>query len=134
MRKILTSNSDILCVFKKISYSTLFFLMISSFAVASESGVDVGGVVDDINGGEGVFGTIQEIIGILSWAGFAIAVAKMMQIGIMYLLGAAKGKNDAKSALIPWIVGAFVCAAFGTIGPWVIGTLMSGSGGGVFDI
>jgi len=134
MKKMLTAKEFLLRVSKKVSYITLLLLMISSFAIASENGVDVGGVVDDINSGEGVFGTIQEIIGILSWVGFAIAVAKMMQIGIMYLMGAAKSKNDAKTALMPWLVGAFICAAFGTVGPWIIGTLMSGSGEGVFDI
>ena len=134
MKKYLTSKDILLRVLKKVSYITLLLLMISSFANASENGVDVGGIVGEINDGEGVFKTIREIIGVLSWAGFAIAVAKMMQIGIMYLMGAAKSKNDAKSALMPWIVGAFICASFGTLGPWIIGTLMSGSGGGVFDI
>ena len=134
MRKRNDFREILLCATKKISYITLAFLMMSSIAFAEGDKVDVGGVVSDINSGKGVYGTIQEIIGVLSWAGFAIAIAKMMQIGIMYLMGAAKSKNDAKSALMPWIVGAFICASFGTLGPWIIGTLMSGSGGGVFDI
>ena len=138
MRKITNEKRKVLGILKKFSYITFLILMMSStiaFAGESESSnVDVSQVVTVIISGEGVYGTIQEIIGVLSFLGFAIAVGKMMQIGIMYLMGAAKSKNDAKSALIPWVVGAFICAAFGTIGPWVIGTLMSGSGGSVFDI
>ena len=49
-------------------------------------------------------------------------------------IGAGKNKSDAKSSLIPWFVGAFVCALYATIGPAVIGMIMGGGSGGVFDI
>jgi len=117
----------------KIVYIVLMFSMISSISFAS-NGIE--GAVDSINtGGDDVYGVIGEIIGILSWLAFVIALFKVIQIGIMFMLGAGKSKNDAKSALIPWLVGAAVCVMFGTVGPWIIGLIMGGSSGGnVFDI
>lgn len=80
---------------------------------------------------ESVFG---EIMGVLLNVGIIVALVKMVQIGIQFMFGAASGKNQAKTALIPWAVGLFICITFKTIGSWVIGIVMSGSGGGVFDI
>lgn len=111
---------------------TLLISMAGTLAFATNG--DIQSVVNDLNGGEGVYGTISEIMGILLWLGFAIAIIKAMQIGIMFIIGGGSGKNNAKSALVPWLVGAAVCALFGTIGPWIIGIIMSGSSGGVFDI
>ena len=80
---------------------------------------------------ESVFG---EVMNILLTVGIVVALVKMVQIGIQFMFGAASGKNQAKYALIPWAVGLFVCITFRTIGSWVIGIVMGGSGGGVFDI
>ena len=130
--KIVHINNKIRNIFNKILYFTLFISMISTVVFAS--GDDVGTVVDKLNSGEGVYGTIKEIMGILAWLGFAIAVFKLIQIGIMFMLGGGANKKDAKTALIPWLVGAAVCVLFGTVGPWIISIIMSGSSGDVFGI
>ena len=111
---------------------TLLISMVGTLVFAASG--DVQSVIDDLNGGKGVYGTISEIMGILLWLGFAIAVIKAMQIGIMFIIGGGSGKNNAKTALVPWLIGAAVCALFGTVGPWIIDIIMSGSTGGVFDI
>ena len=110
-------------IIKTLSFS-LSSLFITSVSFASDAGT----------GGTELDSTLGEIAGILSWLAFIIAVGKMIQIGIMFMLGAGKSKNDAKAALMPWLVGADVCALFATLGPWIIGLIMGGSSGGVFDI
>ena len=118
-------------VIDKILLSTLLFLMTANLALASG---DVNQAVDNLNNGDGVYATIREIMGILAWIGFAIAIAKLLQIGMMFMIGSGSGKNNAKTALIPWVVGALVCILFGTVGPWIIGLIMGDGAGGVFDI
>ena len=120
---------------KKLLYRVLNFSLpltvLNTISFASDS---VSSAISNLNGGEGVYGTIGEIMSILLWLGFAIAIAKMMQIGVMFIIGGGSGKSNAKNALIPWVIGAMVCALFGTIGPFIINAIMGGSSGGVFDI
>lgn len=135
MKKYIHTRKSITALFKKISYLTVALSFIPACVLANnQSEVSVDQVVNDINTGGGVYATIREIIGVLGWTGLVVAVLKMAQIGIMFMLSAGKSKSDAKAALMPWLVGALVCVMFGTVGPWVINMLMSGSGGGVFDI
>lgn len=121
-------------VIKRVLTFLLAFLLIGTISFAS--GDTTPDYLAGMTGDREVYQVISTIIGILSTAGFIIAIAKMMQIGIMFLIGSSAGKtkNEAKSALLPWIVGCMICATFGTLGPWVINLLMSGSPNDVFGI
>lgn len=132
MAKLMHKNN----IMNKILFLNMSFAMISSCVFASDaSNTDIAqDAVNNLNGGGGVYGTIGQIMSILAWLGFAIAAIKVLQIGMMFMLGAGGGKSNAKASLIPWLIGAFICIFFGTVGPWVIGIIMSGSSGGVFDI
>ena len=129
MNKITNIKSN---AFNKISFISMAFSLATTCTYAS--GDVTQNVVSDLNSGNGVYGTIGQIMGILALLAFAIAVIKILQIGMMIMLGAGGGKSRAKESLIPWLIGAAICILFGTIGPWVIGIIMSGSSGGVFDI
>lgn len=118
--------------FNKLLFLSMVFSLATTSTYASDDVTQ--NVVNDLNSGTGVYGTIGQIMGILAWLAFAIAVIKILQIGMMIMLGAGGGKSRAKESLIPWLIGAAICILFGTIGPWVIGIIMSGSSGGVFDI
>lgn len=100
----------------------------------SSEDFSVSGVVNNLNKGDGVYAIIKEIMGIMSILGFAIAMFKLIQIGIQFILGAGRAKSDAKAALMPWLVGAIVCIMFGTIGPWVMNLIMGSGSSGIFDI
>lgn len=52
-------------------------------------------------------------------AGF-VCVFKLIQIGIMYMMTGANDKSNAKSAMIPWAVGAVICGGYVVIGKAVI--------------
>ena len=131
MKSILHMNNKAKKVIDKILLSTLLFFLTANLALASG---DINQAVDNLNNGTGVYATIREIMGVLAWIGFAIAIAKLLQIGMMFMIGSGSGKNNAKTALIPWVVGALVCILFGTVGPWIIGLIMGDGEGGVFDI
>lgn len=122
----------------RILKSTLTIIMVFSLmfstSIVVASGDSVKDIVNDINSGDGVFAIIRNIIGILAWAGFAIAMFKLMQIGILFMMGAGKSRSDAKASLYPWIAGALVCLLFGTVGPWIINIIVGENSSGVFDI
>lgn len=115
---------------------TMVFSLMFSTSIVVASGDSVKDIVDKINnpGSDGVYTIIGDIIGILSVAGFAIAMFKLMQIGILFMMSAGKSRSDAKASLFPWIVGALVCILFGTVGPWIIDIIVGTESGGVFDI
>ena len=96
----------------------------------------ISGMISTVSasGEAAVNSTLSEIAGVLTTVGILIAVIKLLQIGIQFLVGGATGKNQAKTAVFPWLVGLFICATYKLIGPWVMGLIMGGSGGGVFDI
>jgi len=50
----------------------------------------------------------SRIIGALLWFGYAIAIGMVLFIGIKYILGAADAKANMKSAMVNWLIGAFI--------------------------
>lgn len=86
------------------------------------------------SGNDTVDDTLSEIVSILFFIGAAVAVGKLIQIGIMLVIGSGGKRSDAKSALIPWAIGAIICVLFATIGSGIIDIIMGDSSGGVFDI
>ena len=83
--------------------------------------------------GMGTVNAIMEnILKILLGLGGAICVAKLIQIGIMYMTSSAVEKSNAKAAVLPWIVGTVVCFGAGWIGPMIINLFKIK--GGVLDI
>lgn len=130
MIKTIHRNVNIL---RKI-FITTFALMSTMSCTFASGGNIVGGVVGELNAGNGVYGTIGQIMGILAALGCGIAMIKILQIGMLFMIGAGGGKSKAKESLLPWIIGAGICILFGTLGPWLIEIIMGGSSGGVFDI
>lgn len=63
--------------------------------------------------------TIGQIVGILGWIAVAVCVFKVIQIGILFVTSAG-GKSKAKEAILPWLIGVFICATFATLGPLII--------------
>ena len=92
------------------------FIFLGSVSLASQTEQ----AVSELNSGTGAYATLQQIMGIMAWAGFAIAIFKMIQIGIMYMSGIASKRSSASASLLPWFIGCVVCALFGTLGPWII--------------
>jgi len=75
---------------------------------------------------------LQNILNIMFTLAIVIALAKIIQIGIMFMLNPT-GKSKAKEAVFPWLVGVFVCASFMAVGNMVI-DLFNSNSGGPFDI
>ena len=90
--------------------------------------------ISGLEGGNGVYGTILEIMGILFGVGIAVAVGKMMHIGIKFMTSTATKKSDAKDALLPWAIGTIALILFWSLSTWLIKILDSGNNKGIFDI
>ena len=138
MTKMVHKDKKDKMLLNRILKITLTIIMVCSLMFSMSSVMASGDVVQDvvnkINNGDKVYKTIQEIITVLSIAAFAIAMFKLMQIGILFMISAGKARSDAKAALFPWVVGALVCLLFGTVGPWIIKIIVGSGSGGVFGI
>ena len=64
--------------------------------------------------------TIGEIISILFWIACFVCTLKIVHIGILYVFTGVEGKSKAKGAMVPWLVGAFICVTFTWLGPAII--------------
>lgn len=70
--------------------------------------------------------TLGEIISILFWIACFACTLKIIHIGILYLTTGVEGKSKAKGALIPWLIGAFICVTFATLGPAIMNLFYNG--------
>lgn len=104
---------------------TLLFCMItvSSFCVlsvyATDGNTEVPSEIHD---------TLQTVTNILATIAGFVCVFKLAQIGIMYMLTGANEKSNAKTAILPWIIGAVICGGYLTIGNAVIDMIREHSG------
>ena len=91
----------------------LMFLMISSVSFANEN-----------NNFAGAAGAIQSrgeiILSAIVWLGYAVALGMVVFIGIKYILGAADAKANMKSAIVNWLIGAFMVFMCTSIINWVL--------------
>lgn len=55
------------------------------------------------------------ILGVIQWAGYAIAVGMLLYIGIKYMMSAANEKANLKQVLINYFIGALIVAGVTTI-------------------
>lgn len=92
----------------------MLFLNIGTFVYAGD-----GGIVLD----EEVTQNLTEITQVLLIIGAGVCIAKCIHIGILYTMSSAAEKSNAKSAMLPWIIGTIVCFGAATIGSFVINTL-----------
>ncbi len=80
---------------------------------------------------------LTEINGILFTVACIVCVIKAVQIGIMYMLTGAKSSDDkgkAKSAILPWMIGAAVCGGYAVISNKIINLIKKDAGkGGVLE-
>ena len=63
---------------------------------------------------------LTEIINVLLTVAGIVCVFKIIQIGIKFMTASAADKSNAKTALIPWIIGTVVCFGASWIGGAVI--------------
>ena len=83
----------------------------------------------------GVAGTLRKIASYLLWIGAAVCIGKLVHIGIMYIMSSAEGKSSAKSAFLPWLIGAILLSSFAAIGGGIIKIFMETElGGNVLDL
>lgn len=77
-----------------------------------------------------------QIVNAILWFGYAIALGMVVFIGIKYVLGSAEAKSNMKSAIVSWVIGAFIVFACTTIVGWVMGVIGAGDSdlaGGIID-
>ena len=98
-----------------ISVLILLFSVCSVFAEPPQAIVDNvindggGGLAKTNNSSGGVSGLVDkswDIVGVIAWCGYAVALGMMIYIGIKYMLGSVDAKANMKSALTSYLIGA----------------------------
>ena len=104
---------------KKVIISALLILMIvmSSFVCAKTVTSVVGKPGPSLFGGET---TVNKLLGIFQWIGYAIAVGMLIYVGIKYVLASADGKADLKSSMTKYVIGALAIAGADAIFGWIM--------------
>ena len=59
----------------------------------------------EVNPGDGINNTVGKVLGIIRWAGIAIAVGVAMFVGIKYITASPDGKAEVKKTLVLYIGG-----------------------------
>lgn len=96
-----------------ITFSILFSTLVNQYVYASDSETIVNSILIDVT----------QVLLVL--AGL-VCLGKLIQIGIMYMTSSAVEKSNAKSALMPWLVGTFVAFGASIIGPAIIHIISDG--------
>ena len=92
----------------------------TNLTIASIAFANFGGIGDNVsmNGGgldAGIIGKINSALGIAQLIGFVVAIVMIIWVGVKYLTSGAGKKAEAKSTLIPIVVGAALVALAPTI-------------------
>lgn len=79
-----------------------------------------------------VIAILTEVTQVLLVIAGGACVGKLIHIGILYVSATAADKSNAKTALLPWLIGTFVCFGAAIIGPAIINIFkVTGEGGGM---
>lgn len=70
--------------------------------------------------GTEVTGPLTEVTTVLLVIAAGVCVGKVIHIGILYVTSSAMDKSNAKMAILPWIIGTFLCFGAAVIGPAII--------------
>lgn len=63
---------------------------------------------------------LTDIVGVLLLVAAGVCIAKVIHIGILFVTSSAVEKSNAKMAVLPWLIGTFLCFGAAVIGPWII--------------
>lgn len=67
-----------------------------------------------------VYDILTEVASVLLVIGGLVCIGKLVQIGIMYMMTSVDQKSQAKTAILPWLVGTIVCFGAAWIGRGII--------------
>ena len=63
--------------------------------------------------------TVNKVLGVIQWIGVVVAVIMVMYVGVKYLTAGAGQKAEAKSTLVPMLIGAVLVAGAPTLVSWI---------------
>ena len=98
----------------------MIFSVLSCVFASDTNGTDNnkdGASIDEI------LSPLVRITQILLLVGAGVCVGKLLHIGILFITSSAADKSNAKMAMLPWLIGTFVCFGASTIGSFVIKVL-----------
>lgn len=109
---------------KFISDVFTFSLMMSMFLHTHVSAGSAQGAVDAI---------LIDVTTVLLVIAGCVCLGKLAQIGIMFMMSSATEKSNAKTAILPWLLGTIVCFGATWIGPLIIGIFKHDTSEGVLS-
>lgn len=86
-----------------------------TFGTADDSKTENDPLDDD-----GVMTILNRVATLLFWIAGGVCIGKCIHIGILYVVGTASDRSNAKAAVLPWLIGAIICFGFQFIGSMII--------------
>lgn len=68
-----------------------------------------------------VSNAVGNVLGLVRWIGFIVAIVMVMYVGIKYLTAGAGQKAEVKSTMVPMLVGAAMVGLAPTLVSWIWG-------------
>lgn len=62
---------------------------------------------------------VPEILGLVRWIGYAVAIGMLVYLGIKYVMAAADEKANLKKGSINFLIGAIIIFAASTVMGWI---------------
>lgn len=103
-------------LFKLLLIAVLCFAMSTTvFATVGDFTV----TVTTPDGGGDVADKVSDVLGIVRWIGFIVAIVMVMYVGVKYLTAGAGQKAEVKSTMVPMLVGAAMVGLAPTLVNWI---------------
>lgn len=80
-----------------------------------------------------VLDVLRDVLNVLLTVAGLVCVFKIVQIGIMFMTSSAADKSNAKTAILPWLIGTIVCFGADWVGGTVLGWFDKLKGKNVLD-
>lgn len=113
----------------KILYAVIIMSMLVSAITPVFAATNPGDFATGVTASSDLDAPMKKIMGFVQGIGIGVAVIILVVIGIKYMMGSAEEKAEYKKTMIPYIVGAVLIAAAGTIANAIysFGTGMGGT-------
>ncbi len=118
---------------KKINVNMILNFLINTIILLNFGGVVLAESPNTTINTGGLEDTLITITQILLIIGGGVCVGKIIHIGIQFVTSSAAEKSNAKMALIPLVIGAFVCFGAAWIGKFVINIIKADQPTNVLD-
>lgn len=114
--------------FVKISSFFIIMVLLLTTTAFAETATNstAGNASDDAEELEEISSKIGQILNVMAWIGYAIALGMLIFVGIKYMMSAANERADVKKGLVNYIIGIIIIGSAALIAN-IVSTIAMGN-------